>query len=68
MTSWTSDELARIGDATELTIQTQRPDGTLRRPLPIWVVRDGDRVYGAAYTGPMTIPAARATTLELTPR
>ena len=125
MTAWTSDELARIGDATELTIQVQNADGTLRKPLPIWVVRDGDhlfvrsyrgdsgawyravhasraahiraggvekdvtlvavtdaatddrideayrakyRSYGAAYIGPMTTPAARATTLELTPR
>lgn len=125
MTAWTSDELACVGDATELTIQAQRQDGTLRKPLPIWGVRDGEHLYvrsyrgesgawyraarastvghiqaggvakdvafisvteaatedrideayrtkyssyGAAYVGSMATPAARATTLELTPR
>lgn len=51
MTAWTSDELDRIGDATELTIQAQRADGTLRKPLPIWVVRDGDQLYVRSYRG-----------------
>jgi hypothetical protein len=30
MTNWTSDELARMGDADELQIASRRPDGTLR--------------------------------------
>lgn len=30
MTTWTDDELTRIGDAVELTMQAQRPDGSLR--------------------------------------
>ena len=50
MNAWTSDELARIGPAPELEIAPVRRDGTLRRPVPIWVVRAGDDLYvRAAY-------------------
>jgi hypothetical protein len=45
MTGWTSDELIRIGTATELEIASRRRDGTLRRPRTIWVVRVGDDLY-----------------------
>jgi hypothetical protein len=51
MTDWTGDELDRIAEATELTIQAQRPDGTLRQPLPVWVVRDVDQLYVRSYRG-----------------
>jgi hypothetical protein len=51
MSTWTSDELDRIGGAEELEIASLRRDGTLRRPVTIWVVRHGDdlcvrSVYG----------------------
>jgi hypothetical protein len=43
MTSWTKEELAKIGNAEELDIASRRPDGTLRPFVTIWVVRaDGD--------------------------
>ena len=45
MSTWTADELRRIGDARELHVATQRPDGTLRNPIPIWHVRVGDAIY-----------------------
>ena len=45
MTAWTSDELTRIGTATELEIASARPDGTLRKSRTIWVVRVGDDLY-----------------------
>ncbi len=45
MTSWTSDELDRIGSAEELRIATLRRDGTLRKPVTIWVVRLGNDLY-----------------------
>jgi hypothetical protein len=45
MTKWTADELAKIGNADELRIAFQRPDGTLATPRTIWVVRDGDDLY-----------------------
>lgn len=51
MTTWTNDELARIGDAEELTIQTVRRDGSLRDPFPVWGVRVGDDLYVRAVRG-----------------
>jgi hypothetical protein len=52
MTAWTSDELSHIGTAAELEIATRRHDGTLRRPLTIWVVRHGDNLYVRSVNGP----------------
>ncbi|MFK0110678.1 DUF2255 family protein [Streptomyces sp. NPDC091217] len=52
MTTWTNDELDRIATADELQIAPLRGDGTPRRPLPIWVVRDGDNLYVRSYRGP----------------
>jgi hypothetical protein len=51
MTTWTSDELNRIGNAEELQIASLRDDGTLRNPVTIWVVRVGDDLYIRAYKG-----------------
>ncbi|HEY7343884.1 MAG TPA: DUF2255 family protein [Ktedonobacterales bacterium] len=45
MTTWTHDELARIGTAEELEIAPLRRDGTLRKSVTIWVVRQGDDIY-----------------------
>jgi hypothetical protein len=45
MSTWTSDELDRIGAAEELEIASLRRDGTLRKPVTIWVVRHGDDLY-----------------------
>jgi hypothetical protein len=45
MSTWTSDELTRIGGAEELEIASLRRDATLRRPVTIWVVRHGDDLY-----------------------
>jgi hypothetical protein len=45
MTTWTSDELNKIGTAEELQIASLRRDGTLRNPVTIWVVRLGDDLY-----------------------
>ena len=45
MTTWTGDELSAIGGADELTIASLRHDGTLRKPVTIWVVRAGDDLY-----------------------
>lgn len=52
MTTWTSDELDKISAADELQIASLRPDGTLRNPVTIWVVRYGDDLYVRAYKGP----------------
>ena len=52
MTTWTSDELDKIGNAEELRLAIQRPDSTLRNPVTIWVVRHGDDLYIRSYRGP----------------
>jgi hypothetical protein len=43
--AWTSDELSRVGRATELQLASRRLDGSLRRFATIWVVRAGDDIY-----------------------
>jgi hypothetical protein len=45
MTTWTSEELNKIGRAEELEIASLRRDSTLRKPVTIWVVRVGDDLY-----------------------
>ena len=42
---WSAEELERIGTAQELRISTSRADGTLRREVPIWVVRVSGHIY-----------------------
>ncbi len=51
MTAWTPAELDRVGAAEELQIAVPRADGTLRRPVVVWVVRVGDALYVRAYRG-----------------
>lgn len=62
MGTWSGQELAAIGDADELEIAPVRPDGTLRRPTPMWVVpHDGELYVRAAYgTTSAWYQAARA--------
>lgn len=45
MAAWTSEELDKIAAADELQLEITRRDGTLRRPVTIWVVRHGDDLY-----------------------
>jgi hypothetical protein len=51
MTGWTMDELTKIGAADELAIASLRRDGTLRNPVTIWVVRQGDELYVRSVNG-----------------
>ena len=51
MTAWTSDDLKIIGTAEELQIASLRADGTLRKPVIIWVVRLGDDLYVRSVNG-----------------
>jgi hypothetical protein len=44
-TTWTADELKRIGGSEELQVSSTRPDGTLRPYVTIWTVRVGDDIY-----------------------
>jgi hypothetical protein len=52
MSTWTSDELSRIGAAEELQLASQRRDGTLRPYVTMWVVRAGDNLYVRSAFGP----------------
>ena len=51
MSEWTSDELNKIGTTVELEVAGGRDDGTLRKPVTIWVVRVGDDLYIRSYKG-----------------
>ena len=51
MTTWTSDELNKIGRAEGLQIASIRRDGTLRKPVIIWVVRVDDDLYVRSVNG-----------------
>jgi hypothetical protein len=51
MTTWTSNELNKIGTAEELQIASLRRDGTLRNPVTIWVIRVGDDLYVRSVNG-----------------
>jgi hypothetical protein len=49
--TWTADELHRIGGADEIQIAPRRADGTLRRAVRIWVVRVRDDLYVRSWRG-----------------
>jgi len=50
-TAWTSDELSNIGAAEELQIAPLQQDGSLRKPVTIWVVRHGDDLFVRSVNG-----------------
>ena len=52
MTGWTSEELTKIGTAEELKLASMRRDDTLRNPVTMWVVRQGDHLYVRSVNGP----------------
>jgi hypothetical protein len=52
VTTWTSEELSRIGDAEELQLASERADGSLRPYVTMWVVRVGDELYVRSAYGP----------------
>lgn len=51
MGTWTKEELDKIGAADELELASLRRDGTLRRPVTMWVVRIGSDLYVRAVKG-----------------
>jgi hypothetical protein len=51
MTTWTADELTKIGTAEELEIVSLRSDGTLTKAVTIWVVRLGDNLFVRSVNG-----------------
>lgn len=61
VTTWSEEELDRIGSADELRISSRRPDGTLRKFITIWAVRSGGDVYVRSAFGPENAWFVRAT-------
>jgi hypothetical protein len=51
MSAWTSDDLEKIAAADELQLASSRPDGNLRKPVTIWVVRLGEDLYVRSVNG-----------------
>ena len=51
MTQWTKDELTKIGSAEELRIASVRHDGTLRKPVTVWVVPHDGSLYVRSVEG-----------------
>lgn len=51
MPGWTNDELSRIDSAMDLDLASVRHEGTLRRPVTMWVVRHGDEIYDRSVNG-----------------
>ena len=51
MSRWTAQELATFGNPQEVTIATMRTDGTLRKPVIVWIVRVGDDLYVRSVNG-----------------
>jgi len=51
MTTWTSEELDKIGTAEELQLASLRRDDTRRPRVTIWVVRVGDDLYVRCVNG-----------------
>lgn len=48
----TTAQLAAVATANEIDITTRRGDGTLRRPITIWVVDVDGRLYVRSHNGP----------------
>jgi hypothetical protein len=51
MTAWKTDELAKIGGAEEVQIAPLGRDGTLGKPVTVWVARDRDDLYVRSVRG-----------------
>jgi len=43
--AWGADGYTTVDQADELELASQRRDGSLRNPVTMWVVRDGDELY-----------------------
>jgi hypothetical protein len=50
-TAWTKDQLDRLGEGQEMRIAGRRPDGLVRKPVIVWMVRVGDDLYTRSVNG-----------------
>ena len=61
MTTWTDEELSRIGEARELQLASERRDGTMRPYVTMWVIRAGNDLFVRSAFGPNNPWFRRAT-------
>ena len=52
MATWNTDELDRIGAAEEVRIAARRPNGRLRTPVVVWIVRVNWKGHGFPMRSP----------------
>ena len=52
MSTWTAQELERIGKSEELQLASARSQGGISRFVTMWVVRAGDELYVRSAHGP----------------
>ena len=52
MTTWSQDDLGRLGGAGEVEVSSVRRDGSLSRPRTVWIVGVGDQLYLRSVSGP----------------
>jgi hypothetical protein len=50
-TTWSEDDLTRLGGAEQIDISTRRRDGSLRPFVPIWIVTVDGALYVRSYRG-----------------
>ena len=51
MAAWNTDEVHRIGATEEVRIGARRADGTLRKPVIVWIVRARNDLYVRSVNG-----------------
>ena len=51
MAGWAREELARVDSAQELDLASVRDDGTLRRPVMMWLVSLGEDILVRSVNG-----------------
>jgi hypothetical protein len=52
MTEWTAEELSRFDATDEMRVAGTRRDGSLRKPVIVWMVRVGNALYTRSVNGP----------------
>ena len=52
MAAWNPDELETLATNDEIRLSSERADGSLRKPVRMWIVRLGDEVFVRSVRGP----------------
>ena len=52
MTTWSQNDLDRLGGDSEVAVSSVRHDGSLSRTRTVWIVRVGDQLYLRSVNGP----------------